>query len=181
MPNWCYNKVTISGDAETIKKFVDNHINTDTPFFQSIMPMPQELVGTISPRPRTTEQVLADSKQYEWDAETTQWHLDNALTKEMEKHLDNLKDKYGADNWYSWCCDNWGVKWDVGKIDDVYVDIDGEDGRVELSFDTAWGPPEGIYHKLYEMYPDVHITWFFDEPGMEFAGYLKEGGIDNGC
>ena len=30
----------------------------------------------------------------------------------------------------------------------------------------------GIYDKIKEDFPDVGISWFYDEPGMEFAGYL---------
>ena len=39
-------------------------------------------------------------------------------------------------------------------------------------FNTAWGPASGIYDKIKEDFPDVGISWFYDEPGMEFAGYL---------
>ena len=24
-----------------------------------------------------------------------------------------LKDLYGFDNWYDWCCENWGTKWEI--------------------------------------------------------------------
>ena len=40
------------------------------------------------------------------------------------------------------------------------------------TFSTAWSPPEAICFKLREMFPDLSFSWFFDEPGMEFAGYL---------
>ena len=43
---------------------------------------------------------------------------------------------------------------------------------IELEFDTAWSPPEEICYALREMFQDVNISWFFDEPGMEVAGYL---------
>ena len=28
------------------------------------------------------------------------------------------------------------------------------------------------FDKIKEDFPDVGISWFYDEPGMEFAGYL---------
>ena len=32
--------------------------------------------------------------------------------------------------------------------------------------------PDVVIPMLKEKYPDVSISWFYDEPGMEFAGYL---------
>ena len=43
---------------------------------------------------------------------------------------------------------------------------------LELEFDTAWSPPEEICYALREMFKEVNISWFYDEPGMECAGYL---------
>ena len=42
----------------------------------------------------------------------------------------------------------------------------------QAEFDTAWSPPEAICHALRDKFPDMCISWFFDEPGMEVAGYL---------
>ena len=42
------------------------------------------------------------------------------------------------DNWYGWCCSNWGTKWDVVQ---PYVSDDVEEDSITVSFDTAWGPP----------------------------------------
>ena len=38
-------------------------------------------------------------------------------------------------------------------------------------FDTAWSPPEPVIQALREKFEEVNITAFFDEPGMEIAGY----------
>ena len=45
-------------------------------------------------------------------------------------------------------------------------------GQFEVEFNTAWSPPEAICSALREQYPDVSISWFYDEPGCEIAGYL---------
>ena len=80
----------------------------------------------------------------------------------------NFPDGKNDDRWYHWCVDNWGTKWDM--CDKWSVDI--EDGYAEFGFNTAWSPPYGIFDKIKEDFPDVGISWFYDEPGMEFAGYL---------
>ena len=70
--------------------------------------------------------------------------------------------------WYDWNIANWDTKWDITNS----VDIEAEEDMLELNFNTAWSPPESICHKLREMFPDVSIQWFYDESGMEIAGYL---------
>jgi len=137
MPNWCTNRVNVSGEPEEVKKLValvrgegaegEFHLN-------SIIPMPAELEDTKAP---TTDS----------DAPVVDGHA----------------------NWYSWRVDNWGTKWEVGEVD--YYDSD-DDGYVQWEFCTAWGPPEGACNRLRELFPDVSISWFYDEPGCEIAGYL---------
>ena len=75
--------------------------------------------------------------------------------------------------WYNWCINNWGTKWDAT---DAYLEnerLDGKWSELEYTFDTAWSPAKGIYNELTERFPDVSISWFYDEPGMQFAGYLN--------
>jgi hypothetical protein len=45
------------------------------------------------------------------------------------------------EDWYGWNTSNWGTKWDAS----VYDHHMEEDGRLYISFDTAWGPPIGFY------------------------------------
>ena len=77
------------------------------------------------------------------------------------------KDDFRMPKWWDWRIQNWGTKWN--SYDD-YVEI-VDDETVEYTFSTAWSPPEPVIAKLREQYPDVSITAFYDEPGMEIAGY----------
>ena len=70
--------------------------------------------------------------------------------------------------WWDWRVQNWGTKWNSSECEVTIMD----DEQIEYTFNTAWGPPEPIIHKLRELYPDVSITAFYDEPGMELAGYI---------
>ena len=73
------------------------------------------------------------------------------------------------DRWYAWRNQNWGTKWDCYCVEIDECDLPN---GFEVTFDTAWSPPEEICQALREQYPDICISWFFDEPGMEVAGYL---------
>ena len=44
---------------------------------------------------------------------------------------DEERKLYGENNWYDWCCENWGTKWNAED-----VNIDGE----SISMLTAWAP-----------------------------------------
>ena len=72
------------------------------------------------------------------------------------------------DRWYDWRVQNWDTKWDAYDVEVIDEDHD----CIEIQFNTAWSPPEAICSALREQYPDLAISWFFDEPGCEIAGYL---------
>ena len=71
------------------------------------------------------------------------------------------------DRWYNWRVANWGTKWDCYDLS-----IDQDEQELNLEFNTAWSPPEEICYALKRKFEDADIQWFYDEPGMEFAGYL---------
>tara|TARA_R110002020_G_scaffold3785_1_gene16819 strand:+ start:177 stop:584 length:408 start_codon:yes stop_codon:yes gene_type:complete len=71
-------------------------------------------------------------------------------------------------NWYDWANENWGTKWDVEAM------VSNEDiDSIEIEFETAWCPPQPVYDYIRTNFPDLTISWFFHEPGMEMAGYLE--------
>ena len=72
------------------------------------------------------------------------------------------------DRWYDWRVHNWDTKWDCYDV--VVTDADPE--CTEIEFNTAWSPPEPICAAIRDAYPDVSVSWFYDEPGCEIAGYL---------
>ena len=72
------------------------------------------------------------------------------------------------DRWYDWRLANWDTKWDAYDV--AVTDDDPE--CLEIQFSTAWSPPEAICSAIREQYPDVSVSWFYDEPGCEIAGYL---------
>ena len=165
MPNWCENRVTISGDSEDLVKFREvmegpDHHGVDSIFsFNQLMPMPVELINTTSP-PTIKE------TQAECDAYNTG---DNHCVAVTQNTVDALQEKYGACDWYAWANENWGTKWQPNEIE-----LDAETDYLVYRFDTAWGPPEGIWGAILGQFPKLRVTWFYDEPGMEFCGYLGD-------
>ena len=146
MPNWCFNKVTVTGDKKKMDVFKNKAFVNDEFKFQNLIPMPKELLDT-------TSGYLGENTPKQ---------------KELEKQQARNIKKYGYKDWYDWAYSKWGTKWDV----DAYVEWDGDD-VIEITFDSAWGPPEGVHKYIVNEFPDLSVSWFYDEPGMEVAGYLN--------
>ena len=148
MPNHCYNKVTFysSGNDtdETRNQMRDiKQMFDEESIFTQIIPEPDW--------PNTPNK----------NGELPVKHEDPWLTYRWS-------DGRLVDRWYDWRVQNWDTKWDAY---DVEVTDDDPD-QFEVTFNTAWSPPEAICSALREQYPDLAISWFYDEPGCELAGYL---------
>ena len=87
---------------------------------------------------------------------------------------EELIKKYGYSDWYGFCVNEWGTKWDVGG-DDYGTPTITEDGKMIAGFDSAWAPPTNAMEKLAAMGFTVKLYYY--EPGMCFAG-IWEGNED---
>ncbi len=83
-----------------------------------------------------------------------------------------LVEKYGYSNWYDYCVNEWGTKWDVGEQGATDVHDDGK--MLHTFFDSAWAPPVGAYDKLVAMGFGVEAMYY--EGGMGYAGMYGENG-----
>ena len=91
----------------------------------------------------------------------------------MEEDTARNKEVHGYGNWYDYCVNEWGTKWDVGADGNPAQDIPG---GLMLGFESAWAPPCAAYDKLTEQGFRIRAMYF--EPGMAFAG-IWEDGIDD--
>ena len=156
MPNHCHNRVTFySANTEAVAKL--KQIFEDENCFTQIIPEPDWA---------NTPLMSSDVKGLVYDRGKV-----GELPQYVEDYAKRLVFKstgHADDRWYDWRLCNWDTKWDCYDV--VVTDDDPE--NVEIEFNTAWSPPEAICHKIREDYPDVSVSWFYDEPGCEIAGYL---------
>ena len=163
MPNHCHNRVTFypagNNTPEAIKQIEQiRSFFEDENTFNHIIPEPdwvntplmsKDVQGLVYDRGK-----VGELPQYVEDP----W-----------KRLVFKSTGRSDDRWYDWRVQNWDTKWDAYDVE--VVDPDPE--NMEIEFNTAWAPPEAICHALREKYQDtVGISWFYDEPGCEIAGYL---------
>jgi len=95
--------------------------------------------------------------------------LINARAPNYSNNAQVLKNKYGYSDWYDFCINEWGTKWDVDEGSCVKGD-----GTLTLNFVSAWSPPTGLYKKLLDEGYDVKAYYF--EPGVMFAGMFSADG-----
>ena len=161
MPNHCHNRVTFyssGNDTDETRAQIQKikQIFEDESCFSQIISEPDWA---------NTPLLSSDNRwgeKYGKDGELPQY-VEDPFKRLVFKSTDTTDQR-----WYDWRVNHWGTKWDAY---DVEVGYDAGD-ELEITFNTAWSPPEPICEALRDQYPDLSISWFYDEPGEEIAGYL---------
>ena len=164
MPNHCHNRVTIYGSGNDTDE-TRAQIAKLKQIFED-----ESCFGQIIPEPDWANTPLTESTVGNWltDKRGEVGELPVPVENDFGiSHRFKSTDR-ADDRWYDWRLQNWDTKWDAYDV--VVTDDDPE--YVEIEFNTAWSPPEAICSAIREQYPDVSVSWFYDEPGCEIAGYL---------
>ena len=150
MPNWCENRVRLSDNGDNSEQFDRLCKLLDGPDpFNAIFPRPD---FTKIPNDKGELPIKEEIKNDKG---------------EVVAETYNFPDGKNDDRWYHWCIENWGTKWEPDMLG---LDVSDYDS-LEITFNTAWSPPEGVVEKLREKFPELSFQCFFDEPGCEVAGY----------
>jgi hypothetical protein len=89
----------------------------------------------------------------------------------MPQELEGTEGLSDGPNWYNWRLENWGTKWDIY---DAHCDrIDAN--QLNISFLSAWSPPDRVFHKLVEMGFEIDAR-YFDEGWMYIGWFVHEDG-----
>ncbi len=147
MPNWCSNEVQIDGSKEDIAKFKEecftDHKGESVLDFSKILPEP------------------------DYDKPKKDGTHNNGVQTELHSVMPD---------WWTWSNDNWGTKWNLVPTHDgdltAYMTVEDGEDFIQLEFDTAWSPPNGIYEAITEKYQHLSINWFYREDGVQMAGWL---------
>lgn len=187
MPNWVQNNIYLHGSDEDIKKVLELVKSEESEFdFNKIIPMPKELeiassslnelgiVCFLSNRLTIPfEQLDKHCLGYVTNMFDSNWArtiYDERLPDRRDEFdklyeigkvcCENIR-KYGYMDWYDWCRDNWGTKWNSCE---VYI----EDNCI--SFQTAWSVPDPIFEAFAYICDEYNVT-FDGEYADENRGY----------
>ena len=145
MPNWCNNTVELSHENPEMMARAVKSFN-DGSFLNEFIPVPAELNITAGRE------------------------SDETVQKALEEKEKANQEKYGYSSWYDYCVNEWGTKWDIEPYEPVTLD---EDGRLTMSFDSAWSPPTQAYEKLLDL--GFSLRAYYYESGMGFCGIWEDG------
>jgi len=181
MPNHTANNFTVSGPKDDVLRFVaDAKGEKGELDFNSLFPMPKELVGTTSPtRIQTQKEIDAlwaewqkkkDSKcdtgpmglhSYEQDAP-----FNLGITQEAS---DALIAKYGCNNWYDWTNRNWGTKWGAYDVTQWSINaVEVNTLAATIYYETAWSLATAFWLNVSEKYPTLEFYHEYADEGGEF-------------
>ena len=155
MPNHCNNRVTIYGSGNDTDES-RTQIAKIKQMFED-----ENCFGQIIPEPDWANTPLMSS-----DVQGLVY--DRGKVGELPVNGTFQSTDRRDDRWYDWRLCNWDTKWDCYDV----VVTDDDPDQLEVEFNTAWSPPEAICSALREQYPDLSVSWFYDEPGCEIAGYF---------
>jgi hypothetical protein len=162
MPNYVKQNVSFLGEQEQIEnlfEFIKS--NEGLIDFEKIIPMPPSLKITSGSSTDLGILILNYRKSGD-DAELRNrlnsfnnidelinYYIDRGIANlsEAQQALNNIE-LYGAKDWHSWSCSNWGTKWNAGNTsrkDNI------------LSFETAWSVAEPILVKLSKLFPELTL------------------------
>ena len=151
MPNWCNNYLVLEHEDPAMierakKAFAEGKL------LEEFCPVPASL------------HVVAGRVGDDTDPE--QIKLEEDTKRNLEVH--------GYANWYDYCVNEWGTKWDVGGEGDQSSQDSPTD--VRMNFDSAWAPPVAAMEKFQDLGFRVKLVYW--ESGMCFCGLFDENGDD---
>ena len=150
MPNWCNNYLELEHEDPVMieraqKAFAEG-----------------KLLAEFCPVPESLHIVAGRVGD---DADAEQKKLLEATEHNLAVH--------GYGNWYDYCVNEWGTKWDVGADGQATLT---SPNTITMGFDSAWAPPVPAMEKFQELGFKVKLIYW--ESGMCFAGLFDENGDD---
>ena len=150
MPNWCNNTLELQHEDPAMierakKAFAEGKL------LEEFCPVPASL--------HIVAGMVGDPEE--------QKKLEEDTARNLEVH--------GYGNWYDYCVNEWGTKWDVGG-DDYNAPIQESPNKITMAFDSAWAPPTAAMDKMMDLGFSVRLYYY--EPGMCFAGIYGDEGDD---
>lgn len=164
MPNYCDNRITVTGEEEDMVEFYEL-VQSDTSMFAFEKVVPEPAFFSSMRSGETDFTVDGEIRTYNcWIEEPAPDGkvVARPMSETELAHFEGLP-RLDPDCWRA---AHWGTKWEA-----IDVFEDTEEDMASYSFTTAWSPPRRIIEELREKFPDLEIVAFFDCEEDQQAGY----------
>lgn len=188
MPNHTTNVLFVKGSQKKINELIKLVSGKETDFdFNKIIPMPQSLSITAGSALELSMTIAKYKSGKAKDVKKFQKMFNDrgpklAHCKNIEEYIQELVKKqmanpeegaiaiknleeYGHTDWYSWCVEKWGTKWNAYDCSDWTENA--------LSFYTAWSPPIPVIEQLSKKFPSLTLTLKYADEGGGFLGIIQ--------
>lgn len=169
MPNHITNRLIIKADNQKVEKVIEflkgepyNDGSLRYIDFNKIVSIPEGLnIESSTLGEDGMNYLIAKQKKYfrspqDLEAVKRFERLGDDLQEKAliigRQYLHNIAD-YGFKDWYDWCIEYWGTKWNA--YDQRY-----EEPNI-IWFNTAWNGVIGLICKLSEIFPDVEFDYSY--------------------
>lgn len=175
MADYVMAKVIIQGDSRELGMLREMHFSKGEVDFNTIIPVPEELMIEQSSAPETGYDALYG----DWTKPAKAWTWKEAAKKlghpfplesreqviacinayenpglyfDHAKLYKNNNDKHGYFTWYGWCVEHWGTKSNAEE-----ASINNLAEAIEIRFATAWSFPDPIFKVLSQAFPALEF------------------------
>ena len=140
MPNWCMNRLEVTGSEAEVKRFRE---------------LAEDPKGECSQRYAPYPGISLKDQEGEKEGTVLCFNKLRPVPAELQA---KEYDKGG----YEWEVKNWGCKWGASsaEVDDNSIK---ECGLLSYSFDTPWGPPEALMGHISELFPGLEFELEWEE------------------
>ncbi len=169
MPNYIINNLHLSGEQSKINKLLESIAASERAIdFNKILPMPESLnieAGSRTNRGLKAYKEFIDIYTMNGTMEKDVLNIPKECEEPFLKMRSDIKPDewelgrtafrneklYGAKDWYDWCINNWGSKWNSCES---YVAGDNT-----IVFQTAWSRVMPVVQKMAENFPDIKFEY----------------------
>lgn len=177
MPNWCENYLTVSGEPEEIKRFIDANMGLPAQYPPvylddgTCISKPQNNIqkyfcfNAMIPTPQEVLEIGFDGQ-----GKIPEIDLAEFYSGKIPKVLDG----------YHWNLVHWGTKWDIYADKITHEDLGWTEDcdYIDVLFDTAWSPPIPWFETIVSAFPKLKLKLHYEEGGNYFAGDIfGENGV----
>ena len=161
MPNWCYNRMNVTGDRESLVKLTEAIAREHDPSLAKTTMGVKQVDYDLSVLFPVPEELRISAMFFNTETDDPEY-------QELLKKYEANKAKYGHTTWYDWCINNWSTKWSP-RIEEWTINDYPNGSEIYAYYETAWSPADGLIREVSRRFPTLLFVVSSDEEGRSFS------------